>query len=509
MKANIFSLLFLSIIFVNIRGQDNLDKIIHIWGNSLWQVSPITVDHQGNYYLAGEFEDTVFIDSKNNWLINKDSADFFIIKAHADGSVAWTKVISGMGSEFIRDLEVDRDGYIYIAGQFDQTMLIDTAFIDIGKESDFFIAKMDPAGNLVDYRRGNENGEELHFFCFELDGNGEVCLIGETEYGLVFEIPLSTSAPFGNKWNSFVVKLNGDLEARWLLALGDSISPTPSCFRQHALMPDQDNNIFIAGEYSDNEGSGIFLSKVIQDGKLLWLNPFIASGWVNDIYMSELDEVYMIGAGGILFPDTVSGDYFIAKFDKEGVYLWALGLEYSLWSYVVDRNGYTIAIYYHEWGALDGLIIVDPEGHIVYDQPFDQMEIHMLVLDEAGNVYYNGYFLEDVTLNGEELNSENGDNYVFGRINVNGMIGTTSDESISQNVVFHIFPNPVNDLLTVESAQEEIIGIKAISISGQELYRATPEGFRHQIDLSSFQKGVYLITIRSKDFVVTEKIIKQ
>jgi hypothetical protein len=34
------------------------------------------------------------------------------------------------------------------------------------------------------------------------------------------------------------------------------------------------------------------------------------------------------------------------------------------------------------------------------------------------------------------------------------------------------------------------------------------EGPSHHLDLSSFQKGVYLITIRSKDFVTKRKIIK-
>jgi hypothetical protein len=34
------------------------------------------------------------------------------------------------------------------------------------------------------------------------------------------------------------------------------------------------------------------------------------------------------------------------------------------------------------------------------------------------------------------------------------------------------------------------------------------EGTTQQLDLSSFQSGVYFITIRSKDFVTTRKIIK-
>jgi len=34
------------------------------------------------------------------------------------------------------------------------------------------------------------------------------------------------------------------------------------------------------------------------------------------------------------------------------------------------------------------------------------------------------------------------------------------------------------------------------------------DGISFQIDLSSFPKGIYFITIRSKDFVTTEKVIK-
>ncbi len=40
------------------------------------------------------------------------------------------------------------------------------------------------------------------------------------------------------------------------------------------------------------------------------------------------------------------------------------------------------------------------------------------------------------------------------------------------------------------------------------IHRTEMEGTSHQIDLSTFQKGVYFITIRSKDFATTRKIIK-
>ncbi len=71
-----------------------------------------------------------------------------------------------------------------------------------------------------------------------------------------------------------------------------------------------------------------------------------------------------------------------------------------------------------------------------------------------------------------------------------------------------IYPNPTNNLLTIETAQSGKYSIEITSLNGQQIYSTTMEGTTHQIDLSSFQKGVYFITIRSEDFVTTRKIIK-
>jgi hypothetical protein len=98
--------------------------------------------------------------------------------------------------------------------------------------------------------------------------------------------------------------------------------------------------------------------------------------------------------------------------------------------------------------------------------------------------------------------------------------GVTIDTSGSPNVEFEdcsvdieeykllIYPNPLNDQLTIETG---IIGhnvIEITSLNGQLIYSTEMEGTTYQLDLSSFQKGVYFITIRSKDFVTTRKIIK-
>jgi len=71
-----------------------------------------------------------------------------------------------------------------------------------------------------------------------------------------------------------------------------------------------------------------------------------------------------------------------------------------------------------------------------------------------------------------------------------------------------IYPNPTSGLLTLELAASDLYQIEIISLSGQSVFSSQMEGPTSQIDLSPFRKGVYFITIRSEDYILTRKIIK-
>ena len=73
---------------------------------------------------------------------------------------------------------------------------------------------------------------------------------------------------------------------------------------------------------------------------------------------------------------------------------------------------------------------------------------------------------------------------------------------------FRIFPNPVQDQLIIETNGISEWVIELTSLNGQIIYNSVVESDSHQIDLSSYQNGVYFITVRSEDFVTTQKIIK-
>ena len=73
---------------------------------------------------------------------------------------------------------------------------------------------------------------------------------------------------------------------------------------------------------------------------------------------------------------------------------------------------------------------------------------------------------------------------------------------------FTIYPNPSDKLLFIKTDHPDHYSIAINSLNGQLIFSAKMEGPSQQINLSTFAKGVYFITIKSGDFVTTRKIIK-
>ncbi|MBK9638704.1 MAG: hypothetical protein IPO63_13165 [Bacteroidetes bacterium] len=65
----------------------------------------------------------------------------------------WVKAFNGTSTSSLYAIEEDRNGDIYVSGSYSGTMDIDpgpgTQNSTAVGQSDFFIAKLDPAGNLI------------------------------------------------------------------------------------------------------------------------------------------------------------------------------------------------------------------------------------------------------------------------------------------------------------------------------------------------------------------------
>jgi len=71
-----------------------------------------------------------------------------------------------------------------------------------------------------------------------------------------------------------------------------------------------------------------------------------------------------------------------------------------------------------------------------------------------------------------------------------------------------VYPNPAHELVTIQTAHPAYMSVEITSSTGQLISIKALDGTTLLLDLSSFEKGVYFITIRSKDLLTTRKIVK-
>jgi len=72
----------------------------------------------------------------------------------------------------------------------------------------------------------------------------------------------------------------------------------------------------------------------------------------------------------------------------------------------------------------------------------------------------------------------------------------------------HIYPDPTCGILTLEFENPVTGTLEVRNLNGQLLSEIPIRSATGQIDMGSFSKGIYLITIRSEEFLRTEKIVK-
>jgi len=181
--------------------------------------------------------------------------------------------------------------------------------------------------------------------------------------------------------------------------------------------------------------------------------------------------------------------YFISKYG--GIYLFAPPLLYR-------------PEYIEVYSSTDGMIYLVPKN-----TSKDIIAIREACLDSLTA-------MPNATVDVPLTGIENGEYWLYGRDTI-GYIsnqvafrlqGSTVGFDNRSTDQFRIFPNPAKSILTIESESPGLHLINITSLNGQLIFNTEMEGTTHQLDLSSFQKGVYFITIRSKDFVTTRKIVK-
>jgi len=182
MKANLFSLLILILTMINTNGQDYVEKVAHIWGGVyFYGNTPLCIDMAGNLYLTAIFYDNVYFGNNESFIIPADSSDAFVARINPEGQLDWTTTVGGFGFQYIHDIEVDMEGFVYISGNINSTTIIDTATLVWNDGySDGYVCKLATDGSLQELVRSSEAGEQGNIEMIDIDTDGNICLMGIT-----------------------------------------------------------------------------------------------------------------------------------------------------------------------------------------------------------------------------------------------------------------------------------------------------------------------------------------
>ncbi len=309
------------------------------WGKT------VLTDDYGNYYIEGKYLDSVKIG--DTIIISRipDGSEkhSFLVKYDSNDVLQWIKQFdfSDFGPSSSFKVKMFND-HIYM---LTETGVGDTLFYEdtiIYNTQQWYIFKYDLDGHLIhlyDVPRGFR-GE-----CYEIT---DKCIyVGGSQWDTIFtqdSIYPWTYHLIPEKCDNFegIIQLNHDGSIQSI-----DLLDVRSNDIDYLEMYEYDNNIFIyieGGSTADtillhgdtslvvNDPRSTFLIKYSEDLKYQWIIPFESSGDVDAVTVHEIEfddsgNIYMAGRfvndlyiGG----DTLTGyyDLFLAKYDKNGNFLW-------------------------------------------------------------------------------------------------------------------------------------------------------------------------------------------
>jgi len=324
---------------------------INMGGIDQEKVSSITVDDAGNLYATGTFEGTADFDpsAATADLTSAAGTDIFIAKYDASGNYVYVKRIGGVNNDMGNSIAVDDYGNVIVTGIFWGTVDFDPSEDTVNLTSvgltDIFLAKYDAAGNYV-YAKGIGGMASGIGYSVAVDGFGNVILAGYFAGTVDFDLSDDTaSLTSAGSQDAFIAKydINGDY-----------------VFAKRMGGPNQDE---CKAVYLDSLGY-IYITGYFQN---------------TADFDPSIDTVNLISSG--------SQCIFIAKYDPDGNYVFAKGMDgtdhSAGHSVTADELGNVYAT-----GFFQGTVDFDPSPEIANLNSAGESDIFIVKLDADGNFVY-------------------------------------------------------------------------------------------------------------------------
>jgi len=471
----------------------------HIGGMDEVYARSITVSDSGYIFIVGSYYGQIHFDDislqSDGYGNEGASRDTFVAKLDSEGNWLWAVSSGGLDFSDGCCVRTDEGGNAYICGRFYTSITFGSFNLSSVGSSDFYIAKLNPAGHWLWAIRGGGVGSD-HIFGMDFDHEGNLVVTGNYMYTVSFGNQVFTS--LGNDVHDvFVGKLNPGGNWLWARTCGGASDDW-----SYRVITDSTGNIYVTGLFRTAATFGpyhltavegfyaeVFVAKLNNMGIWLWARQ--AGGYnvisCSDIVMDSEGNLHVAGGftgqakfGTITKNSSGSNDIFVAKINPAGT-----------WLAVQSAGG--------------------PGFDIAY----------AMAIDSANNIYVTGYFAINSTFGNNPILYSQGGKDIF----VARMSGKTpvSDPSVPSPAAFLLeqnYPNPFNPSTTISfEVRKPSAGytLDIYDIRGARVRRLA-EGFlsrgRHSIcfdgkdergrDLAS---GTYLLRLSGEGESQTRKML--
>lgn len=158
-----------------------LSWIKQVSGAGNQQFTTMYIDSQGDLIVAGHFTKTLyFVNSNSETMDSKGGFNGFISKYSETGEFIWAQPIQGTGNTFIKGLSIDNTNNYYVVGDFTDSIFINTPEMAHNSEgeSDVFLCKYTNSGNISWVKTVGSLYEDKAK-CMTISGNNKMIVLGE------------------------------------------------------------------------------------------------------------------------------------------------------------------------------------------------------------------------------------------------------------------------------------------------------------------------------------------
>lgn len=278
----------------------DLDWMYYVGGTDLDSGSGVACDSDGNVLAVGQTFSEDFDGRLNDHHGGHDDA--FVLKTSPDGQLLWMTYLGGSDSDYGVDVAVDSFDRVLMTGRTTSSDFVGRINESHGGDSDGFVAKLSPEGQLLWMRYLGGSGNEAAGY-LALTQSDDVLLAGGTS-STDFE---GRIGPYlGGAQDAFVLKLDGDGNLQWMSYLGGT-----EWDGGFDVTLDADGAVLIAGRTASSDFAGrtnsyyggandMFVARVDQTGALQRMAFVGGSGddWGRDVKSNADGEVFLSGITG-------------------------------------------------------------------------------------------------------------------------------------------------------------------------------------------------------------------